>query len=244
MSNLRIGTNCAVINDEGHVLLSKRGDFDVWNLPGGRLDAGELIERGAVREVLEETGIHCELTRVIGLYYQKGRNRLDVVYAARPVGGELVQSTFETRANRYFNPDDIPDNTFGDYKVRDAFKKTVNLHILTTPASTLRMLQLKLAWRWMTNLLRGKPEPRWPAFEVYASLETRGQRYTVRCDGRIAPWEQIARHARMVDALCLDGIGQSVDGHMIEFLFKRQTQARACDHVNKFTILPGGRSRL
>jgi hypothetical protein len=30
---LRLGVDCAVIDDAGQVLLSKRGDFNIWNLP-------------------------------------------------------------------------------------------------------------------------------------------------------------------------------------------------------------------
>src|SRR5580692_6411110 len=43
-------------NDEGHILMMlRRGK---WDLPKGKLDAGETLEQCAVREVGEETGLH------------------------------------------------------------------------------------------------------------------------------------------------------------------------------------------
>lgn len=44
-----------VTNDEGKVLFIYRNDK--WDLPKGKLDKGETIERCALREVEEETGV-------------------------------------------------------------------------------------------------------------------------------------------------------------------------------------------
>jgi 8-oxo-dGTP pyrophosphatase MutT (NUDIX family) len=44
-----------VQNSKGEILLIYRRGF--WDLPKGKLDAGELIPKCAVREVREETGI-------------------------------------------------------------------------------------------------------------------------------------------------------------------------------------------
>ena len=52
----------ALVADDGRVLLVREGD--TWLLPGGRLEAGESPDAGAVREVREETGIDVE---VVGL---------------------------------------------------------------------------------------------------------------------------------------------------------------------------------
>lgn len=57
-----------VINSEGKLLLLRRSETDVrrplqWDFPGGHLDAGESIEEGAIREVLEESGLSVKLNR-------------------------------------------------------------------------------------------------------------------------------------------------------------------------------------
>ncbi|MFM7064145.1 MAG: NUDIX hydrolase [Actinomycetes bacterium] len=43
------------------VLVVYRRRYQDWSLPKGKLEQGERAEDAAVREVLEETGVHCEL---------------------------------------------------------------------------------------------------------------------------------------------------------------------------------------
>jgi len=64
----RVGVGVMLLNDKGEVLLGKRHEEPekagtqlhgegTWTLPGGKLDFGEDIVKGAVRETMEETGI-------------------------------------------------------------------------------------------------------------------------------------------------------------------------------------------
>jgi 8-oxo-dGTP diphosphatase len=58
----------AVIN-EGRILLIKRarGDYTgLWALPGGKVQGDEHLSEAAVREILEETGIKAEFSRLLG----------------------------------------------------------------------------------------------------------------------------------------------------------------------------------
>ncbi len=212
MSALRMGVAAAVINDCGEVLLSRRGDFDVWNLPTGRLDSGETLAAAAQREVREETGIECEILRPLGLYYQQGRSRLNVLFLARPTGGTLRTVTDESRDNRFFASEALPSNLFGDFMAKDALAGHSRLHVLVTPPAVLRRVQRQLAWRYVKNLLTGRPEPRWPRFEVHASLAVLdrltgtvlandlpdGTRSLPGCrvSGSSAPWEQVRAYVR------------------------------------------------
>jgi ADP-ribose pyrophosphatase YjhB (NUDIX family) len=52
-------------------------------VPGGRLDPGESVEEGAVRDVREETGIDVEVVRDLGAY--EGRHAMHFLQAV-PVG--------------------------------------------------------------------------------------------------------------------------------------------------------------
>ena len=63
-----------------------------WSLPKGKLDPGESWEAAAVREVEEETGLRCELGRLVGeTTYRDNKDRLKLVrfWAMRAGDGDL-----------------------------------------------------------------------------------------------------------------------------------------------------------
>jgi 8-oxo-dGTP diphosphatase len=51
-----------VVRDDGRIAVIHRPRYDDWSLPKGKLDPGESFEDGAVREVLEETGVRGRIT--------------------------------------------------------------------------------------------------------------------------------------------------------------------------------------
>ena len=93
----------AVIEDgEGRILLVKhveaRGGFwqGKWICPGGKLELGETIEEGIMREVREETNLEIKLTAPLvpfdRIVKEGGETKLHVIYIdylAELVGGEL-----------------------------------------------------------------------------------------------------------------------------------------------------------
>lgn len=247
MSSLRLGVACAVLDDEGRILLSKRGDFNIWNLPTGRLDSHETLEQAAVREVQEETGVDVEIVRAAGLYFSAGRDRMNVLYTARPTGGTLKQQTRESRANKYFSPDDLPDDLFGGFMVHDALDTGTQLHILETPESQLRQLRFKLAVRWVRNLLSGHPEAPYPHFNVHASLAVRNPAGHILSlpdkdrnrilpglivNGKTAPWMQVQDFVRsrydlyeLRQAVPIwRGLWQNPASNTLEFIFLTDIQ--------------------
>lgn len=61
---------CVLINEHNEVLMiqeAKQSCAGKWYLPAGRLERGETIADGAVREVLEETGLNITVTTLLGL---------------------------------------------------------------------------------------------------------------------------------------------------------------------------------
>ncbi|NWG17053.1 MAG: NUDIX domain-containing protein [Chloroflexi bacterium] len=208
MTFLRLGTACAVLDDEGRVLLSQRGDLRVWNLPGGRVDAGELLAETAAREVREETGVIAHIERPVGLYYLAGWNRLNVVYAGWPLGGSLLEKTNESRANGYFDLRHLPDSVRWEWLLFDVISDERPLpRIIETPPDELRRVRRQFRLRWLKNLLSGRPEPRYPRFEVrvvglvwdeghrwvLTLPDTRGRTLPrVVCSGARAPWDELA----------------------------------------------------
>jgi 8-oxo-dGTP diphosphatase len=81
-----------------------RGD---WTFPKGKLDEGETFEQAALREVLEETGLHCTIERFVGTTnytHRKGKPKIVAYYLMSVNGGafepneevdELVWLDFE-----------------------------------------------------------------------------------------------------------------------------------------------------
>lgn len=60
----------AIVVREGRLLVVKRGREPAkgrWSVPGGRLEFGETLESGAVRELAEETGLQGTVTGLCGL---------------------------------------------------------------------------------------------------------------------------------------------------------------------------------
>jgi ADP-ribose pyrophosphatase YjhB (NUDIX family) len=60
--------NVVVVNDAGEILLIRRADNGNWAVPGGAVDLGESVAQAAVRETLEESGIECAITGIVGIY--------------------------------------------------------------------------------------------------------------------------------------------------------------------------------
>ncbi|HYZ35354.1 MAG TPA: NUDIX domain-containing protein, partial [Pseudonocardiaceae bacterium] len=57
-----------VRNDLGQILLVRRTDDGLWELPGGRIEIGESVSAAVRREVVEETGVTITVTRLAGVY--------------------------------------------------------------------------------------------------------------------------------------------------------------------------------
>ena len=107
MSNLAV--NVAVVQDN-KILLTQREDFETWILPSGGVEEGESLTEAAIRETKEETGLDVELTRLVGVYSRLGNffSSHIVLFAARPVGGEIQCQPGETVAVAWFQFDQMP----------------------------------------------------------------------------------------------------------------------------------------
>jgi ADP-ribose pyrophosphatase YjhB (NUDIX family) len=77
--------------ESGGVVLVRRKNPPLgWALPGGYVDYGESLERAAVREALEETGLRVQLKRQLHTYSDPRRDprrhNVTVVYLAAARG--------------------------------------------------------------------------------------------------------------------------------------------------------------
>lgn len=252
MSALKLGTTCAVFDADGQVLLSHRGDFDIWNLPGGRLDAHEYIWEAAAREVREETGIEVEITNAAALLFSTPVGRLGFVFRARPIGGTLVSETFETRDNRYFPTDELPDSLFRPFLVEYAQAEIPSMHHESVSQEQYRKLQRGLAIRWVKNLLNGHLEPRNVYYEVQATavllnadktqaFTIKGDLPTVHANPEVPPWEMLSNHiheeTNLEVSLQWAGIAQTRLANRVELVFSGtlpNAQAKHCQAIDAF----------
>ena len=89
----------AIILHARQILLVKARQKDNWQLPGGRLEAGETPHQALTREVHEETGLNAAPLRLIGTYRRQD-GTVARVYEAR-ARGRLAGARREIVAQRW-----------------------------------------------------------------------------------------------------------------------------------------------
>jgi ADP-ribose pyrophosphatase YjhB (NUDIX family) len=111
---IEIPTVSVIIFDSNQrVLLVRHAEGNEWTTPGGMIEPYEIPSDAAVRETWEETGLHVELTRIIGVFggdicsgaYSNGDriSWISTVFAAERLGGVPRPDGDETLEVRYFD---------------------------------------------------------------------------------------------------------------------------------------------
>lgn len=115
----------------GEILLTRRNHeprMGGWSFPSGYVDAGEEVERAAVREAFEETGIRVELERLLGIYQEPGSRVIYIAYAARAGTGEPVADS-ESLEVRFFPAGALPPLAFShDGEILGAWRQGRDIH--------------------------------------------------------------------------------------------------------------------
>jgi 8-oxo-dGTP diphosphatase len=95
-----------IVQRDGTVLLVHRPKYDDWTFPKGKAEDGESDEDCALREVWEETGLHCLLgDEIASTEYTDSRGRPKRVrwWLMEPVEGAF-EPTDEVDEIRWLNP--------------------------------------------------------------------------------------------------------------------------------------------
>ena len=98
--------NVVICNQK--VLLVKRRDFPLWDLPGGVVELDELPSEAAIREMYEETGYEVQIDYEFARYIDKTRNDCQHLFKSHIINGELKRTTTETRDLRWFSLNRLP----------------------------------------------------------------------------------------------------------------------------------------
>ena len=91
----------ALVFIDGRVLVLRRNDREEWVFPKGHLEAGELPEQAAIREVREEAGVEVRLLGPLGsteYSYRHGKRlhhkHVDWFLATRVAGEVRIERVF------------------------------------------------------------------------------------------------------------------------------------------------------
>lgn len=128
-----LAVSVAVMHED-KILLTQREDFETWILPSGGVEDGESIAQAAIRETKEETGLDVELTRLVGVYSRLSNMSPGymVLFAAKPIGGEIKCQEGETIAVEWFSFDSIPSPLSAGHKrrIEDAISGVTGVTVL------------------------------------------------------------------------------------------------------------------
>ncbi|AFT99412.1 MULTISPECIES: NUDIX hydrolase [Nocardia] len=111
------GVSAVVFDDQGRVLLGRRADSGRWAIIAGMPEPGEDPAACAVREVYEETAVHCVAERLVAVRampphtYPNGDicQFMDITMRCRAVGGTAQVNDDESLEVGWFELAALPE---------------------------------------------------------------------------------------------------------------------------------------
>ena len=118
MQQVQIGLGVILIR-EGKILLGKRKsehEEGTWCAPGGHIEYGETWQECAIRETLEETGLHISNVRLASVtndLFDTGKHYVTIM-ACADIGDEEPKVMEPDKCERWdwFDWDDLPEPLF------------------------------------------------------------------------------------------------------------------------------------
>ncbi|MDO4482467.1 MAG: NUDIX hydrolase [Bacillota bacterium] len=118
-----------VFNEKDEVLLvQRRFPPLVWGPPAGFPDHGETPPETIEREVLEETGVSCEILAPLGIYEYPEVNARLLTYVCLYLFGSL-RCSYESKNVGWFSIDNLPEEISPP---KEVFIKAYDLYKIST----------------------------------------------------------------------------------------------------------------
>lgn len=124
--NIRV---TGILMEQGEILIVKQklSESRNWSLPGGRLEVGESLEQGVIREFKEETGLVVEVIRLLYVcdVETSGNKVVHITFLLRRKGGEITLPTNEFDENPIHDVCFVPISQLTEYGFSETFMKLV-----------------------------------------------------------------------------------------------------------------------
>lgn len=137
----KVGTDAAIFNENGEILLMERADGSGWCLPCGFVEPNETPSEGIVRETREETGLEVKVVQLVGVFTRKPslemgiHTTVSIVHLCEVIGGKL-KTSHEGYALKYWALDDMKNwHTTHEINARASYKMWISKGLIPAVSS-------------------------------------------------------------------------------------------------------------
>jgi 8-oxo-dGTP diphosphatase len=126
MRNIKLASIAVIFNDDKSKILgvSRKDDKTKFGLPGGKIDEGEIIYNGMIREVKEETGII--VLSASPIFFREDGDYVVNVYLVNEYEGTI--NTTEKGVVSWITFDDLKTGAFPEYnKMLEEHLRFINI---------------------------------------------------------------------------------------------------------------------
>ncbi len=121
----------AIVVQHGKVLIARDvNDVDTWEIPGGRLDEGETVAEGMMRELKEELGIEVPIGPMIysEQFHQTRDGSLHLMLTSEVVVDPGMELKFTLQPTEVAEVKWIDRSEFGQYKLYDNCERALKAY--------------------------------------------------------------------------------------------------------------------